>query len=163
MIHLKALISRSCGMIIYCHILVHPEYCLFCLGEEGLSANQRMKSWIHDHKLWVHIIFKDITDRLLVHIRHVICSSRMRHLSSSISLMIIGSVVCVRSIVSPMYPKNLVPKNPLRTVLICWKTLFERESSLMTNTSWPERLLYLLERKISWKRLGPWISLYVRP
>jgi hypothetical protein len=42
-------------MITYCHTLVRPGYCPFCLGGETLPANQRIESWSRDHKLWNHV------------------------------------------------------------------------------------------------------------
>jgi hypothetical protein len=52
--HLSAMTSKRCGTITYCHTLVRPAYCPYCLGED-LPASKRMESWTRDRKLWIHI------------------------------------------------------------------------------------------------------------
>ena len=39
----------------YCHTLVRPGYCPFCLNDPILPAADRSKSWTRDHKLWIHV------------------------------------------------------------------------------------------------------------
>ena len=53
--HLQRLTSKRCGTITYCHTLVRPGYCPFCLGSVSESAAQRLESWCRDHALWTHI------------------------------------------------------------------------------------------------------------
>lgn len=53
--HLAELTSKQCGTVTYCHTLVRPGYCLFCMGNPELPASQRLRPWSRDHKLWVHI------------------------------------------------------------------------------------------------------------
>ena len=53
--HLVELPSNRCGTVTYCHTLVRPGYCPFCMGKTELPASQRLKPWSRDHKLWVHI------------------------------------------------------------------------------------------------------------
>lgn len=53
--HLQTLASKKCGTITYCHTLVRPGYCPFCLGEVAEPAGRRLESWCRDHALWKHI------------------------------------------------------------------------------------------------------------
>jgi hypothetical protein len=53
--HLAESISQRCGTIIYCHTLIRPAYCPFCLGNAASPAIQRLESWSRDHKLWNHV------------------------------------------------------------------------------------------------------------
>lgn len=52
--HLNNLGSKRCGTITYCHTLVRPAYCPFCLGH-ARSVTLRLKSWCRDHALWQHV------------------------------------------------------------------------------------------------------------
>jgi hypothetical protein len=60
--HLAALTSKHCGTVTYCHTLVRPGYCPFCIGQTELPASQRLKPWSRDHKLWVHIEEEHLID-----------------------------------------------------------------------------------------------------
>jgi hypothetical protein len=53
--HLQTLTSKRCGTITYCHTLVRPAYCPFCLAGMGKPAGERLQSWSRDHALWQHI------------------------------------------------------------------------------------------------------------
>ena len=53
--HLTALVSKRCGAEVYCHTLVRPAYCPFCLGKDQLSSSERMQWWNRDHQLWEHV------------------------------------------------------------------------------------------------------------
>jgi hypothetical protein len=54
--HLQKLPSKQCGTITYCHTLVRPGYCPFCLGGDvSKLAGQRLGSWCREHSLWAHI------------------------------------------------------------------------------------------------------------
>ena len=53
--HLTCLTTRRCGTVNYCHTLVQPGYCPFCLGDTALSASQRLESWTRDFKLWGYV------------------------------------------------------------------------------------------------------------
>jgi len=53
--HIDALGSKRCGTITYCHTLVPPAYCPFCLGDTSDSASQRLESWCRDYALWQHV------------------------------------------------------------------------------------------------------------
>ena len=53
--HLDTLTSKRCGTVTYCHTLVRPGYCPFCIGKISLSASERLKPWTRDHKLWTHV------------------------------------------------------------------------------------------------------------
>lgn len=52
--HLNNLVSKRCGTITYCHTLVRPAYCPFCLGHAKL-VTLRLKSWCRDHALWQRV------------------------------------------------------------------------------------------------------------
>ena len=54
-VHIQVPVSRRCGTITYCHTLVRPGHCPFCLGDEALPATRRLDSWSRDHKLWIHV------------------------------------------------------------------------------------------------------------
>lgn len=45
----------GCGTITYCHTLVRPGYCPFCISETASPASKRLESWTRDHKLWSHV------------------------------------------------------------------------------------------------------------
>ena len=60
--HLDALTSKRCGTVTYCHTLVRPGYCPFCLGKISLSTSDRLKPWSRDHKLWLHVKEEHLTD-----------------------------------------------------------------------------------------------------
>ena len=53
--HLDSISSRRCGSITYCHSLVRPAYCPFCLGNETLSADKRLQAWTRDADLMPHL------------------------------------------------------------------------------------------------------------
>lgn len=52
--HIIDLGSKRCGTVTYCHTLVRPAYCPFCLGTSN-PTGQRLKSWCRDHALWQHV------------------------------------------------------------------------------------------------------------
>lgn len=53
--HINTLDSKRCGTITYCHTLVRPAYCPLCLRKTSSPANDRLKSWCRDDKLWQHV------------------------------------------------------------------------------------------------------------
>ena len=54
--HIDTLDSKRCGMTTYCHSLVRPGYCPFCLGNSSvLLPDQRLQSWCRDAALWQHV------------------------------------------------------------------------------------------------------------
>ena len=53
--HVEELDSKRCGTITYCHTLVRPGYCPFCLGNAAAPAHQRLQSWCRDATLWQHV------------------------------------------------------------------------------------------------------------
>jgi hypothetical protein len=54
--HLQNLRSTRCGTVTYCHTLVLPGRCPFCVGNTSLLASQRLQTWSRDHDLWMHVI-----------------------------------------------------------------------------------------------------------
>ena len=59
--HIQTIDSKYCGTTTFCHTLVRPGYCPFCLGNQALPASQRLESWTRDHKLWVHVNEKHLS------------------------------------------------------------------------------------------------------
>jgi hypothetical protein len=53
--HLAGMATKRCGTTTYCHTLVRPGYCPFCIRETALPASKRLESWTRDHKLWSHV------------------------------------------------------------------------------------------------------------
>ncbi|KAI9766403.1 MAG: hypothetical protein M1839_004907 [Geoglossum umbratile] len=53
--HLGSISSKGCGSINYCHTLIRPGYCPFCLGDETLSADERLQAWTRDTGLIAHL------------------------------------------------------------------------------------------------------------
>jgi len=53
--HLAEVATMVCGTVTYCHTLVRPGYCPFCMSERTLPASKRLESWTRDHKLWDHV------------------------------------------------------------------------------------------------------------
>ncbi|KAI9764363.1 MAG: hypothetical protein M1840_008501 [Geoglossum simile] len=53
--HLNSTSSRGCRSISYCHTLIRPGYCPFCLGDETLSADERLQAWTRDTGLMAHL------------------------------------------------------------------------------------------------------------
>lgn len=53
--HLAGMTTKRCGTMTYCHTLVRPGYCPFCMSDTGLPASKRLESWTRDHKLWSHV------------------------------------------------------------------------------------------------------------
>ena len=53
--HLAGMVTKRCGTITYCHTLVRPGYCPFCLSDPASPASKRLESWTRDHKLWNHV------------------------------------------------------------------------------------------------------------
>ena len=53
--HLKSITSKRCASITYCHTLVRPAYCPFCIGDNRLAASSRWISWTREAKLWRHL------------------------------------------------------------------------------------------------------------
>jgi hypothetical protein len=60
--HLDASTSKRCGTATYCHTLVHPGSCPFCVGDISLPASERLKPWSRDHKLWIHVNEEHLVD-----------------------------------------------------------------------------------------------------
>ena len=55
--HLAKMTTKRCGTTTYCHTLVRPGYCPFCIrgSDPSTSACRRLESWTRDHKLWNHV------------------------------------------------------------------------------------------------------------
>lgn len=54
-VHLESITSKRCASITYCHTLVCPAFCPFCMGNNRLNASSRWSSWTREAKLWSHI------------------------------------------------------------------------------------------------------------
>ena len=53
--HVASLTSKRCATIIYCHTLIRPAFCPFCLGNRKEAASRRCQSWTREAKLWTHL------------------------------------------------------------------------------------------------------------
>ena len=53
--HLSSLETLRCEAAVYIHTLIIPGYCPFCLGDERLSASERMQSWARSNELRDHL------------------------------------------------------------------------------------------------------------
>ncbi|KKA25166.1 hypothetical protein T310_0806 [Rasamsonia emersonii CBS 393.64] len=53
--HLESISSQQCEIITYCHTLIRPGYCLFCLGDSTKLPSRRMKPWTRSNELKDHI------------------------------------------------------------------------------------------------------------
>ncbi|OJI99576.1 hypothetical protein ASPVEDRAFT_520307 [Aspergillus versicolor CBS 583.65] len=53
--YLQRDISRRCEIITYCHTLVRPGYCPFCLGCDRLPPSRRMDAWKRSNELRAHV------------------------------------------------------------------------------------------------------------
>lgn len=53
--HLESITSKRCASITYCHTLVRPTFCPFCIGDNQLSPSFRYASWTREAKLWSHL------------------------------------------------------------------------------------------------------------
>ena len=53
--HLTGIVTKRCGTITYCHTLVRPGYCPFCMSDLALPVSKRLESWTRDYKLWSHV------------------------------------------------------------------------------------------------------------
>src|SRR2546423_15534210 len=49
------MVIKRCGTITYCHILIRPGYCPFCMSTTTLPAFKRLESWTRDHKPWSQV------------------------------------------------------------------------------------------------------------
>ena len=47
--YLAGMATKRCGTVTYCHTLVRPGYCPFCMSDPKLLASQRLESWTRDH------------------------------------------------------------------------------------------------------------------
>lgn len=56
-LHLDAIKSKNCATITYCHTLLRPAFCPFCLGgiEAQMSASKRWSSWTRENQLREHL------------------------------------------------------------------------------------------------------------
>ena len=54
-IHLANVSTRRCEMVTYCHTLIRPGYCPFCLGDQSRESSKRMKYWKRSNELRAHI------------------------------------------------------------------------------------------------------------
>ena len=78
--HLQKLPSKQCGTVTYCHTLVRPGYCPFCLGNAAeQSAGRRLESWRRDHALWKHIDTHLERQRWPLVCPHPVCDMRLCH------------------------------------------------------------------------------------
>jgi hypothetical protein len=66
--------TKRCGTVTYCHTLVRPGYCPFCIGDDAHSATKRLESWTRDHKLWLHVNEHLTGRRWPVHCPHPLCN-----------------------------------------------------------------------------------------
>lgn len=46
--HLSHITSKRCGVMNYCHTMVRPAFCPFCIGNESLPASIRLVSFARD-------------------------------------------------------------------------------------------------------------------
>ena len=53
--HLNSITSKRCASITYCHTLVRPAFCPFCIGDNQLSPSSRYTSWTREAKLRSHL------------------------------------------------------------------------------------------------------------
>ena len=77
--HIQTLNSKRCGTITYCHTLVRPGYCPYCLGDVAQSAGRRLKSWCRDHALWKHIDAHLEGQRWPLVCPHPLCDTPLGH------------------------------------------------------------------------------------
>lgn len=56
-VHLDSINSKCCGTITYCHTLLRPALCPFCLGDKRpeVSATKRWSSWTREAQLRDHL------------------------------------------------------------------------------------------------------------
>ena len=64
----------------YCHSLVRPEYCPFCLGDAAQqSAGRCLESWRREHALWMHIDTHVERQRWPLVCPHPLCDTLLSH------------------------------------------------------------------------------------
>ena len=66
--------SKRCASITYCHTLVRPAFCPFCIGDNRLSASSRWSSWTREAKLWSHLQSHLEASRWPLACPHPLCS-----------------------------------------------------------------------------------------
>lgn len=72
--HVTSLTSKRCATITYCHTLVRPAFCPFCLGDRGEPACRRWESWTRETKLWAHLRTHLDVSRWPLRCPHPLCS-----------------------------------------------------------------------------------------
>ena len=53
--HLESLSSKRCGSFTYCHTLIRPSFCPFCVGDDQQKASTRLSSWTRESQLRKHV------------------------------------------------------------------------------------------------------------
>ena len=75
--HLKSITSKRCASITYCHTLVRPAFCPFCIGDDRLDASSRWNSWTREAKLWGHLQSHLEASRWPLKCPHPLCSLQL--------------------------------------------------------------------------------------
>jgi hypothetical protein len=52
--HLNSMTPKWCAIRVYCHTLISPGFCPYCLGNNG-SASQRLRQWTRNCTLMAHV------------------------------------------------------------------------------------------------------------
>lgn len=53
--HLLSMNSVWCGIQVYCHTIISPGHCPFCLNNEQVSASNRLQAWTRNYLLMEHL------------------------------------------------------------------------------------------------------------
>ena len=72
--HVTSLTSKRCATITYCHTLVRPAFCPFCLGNRSEPASRRWESWTREAKVWAHLRTHLNVSRWPLRCPHPLCS-----------------------------------------------------------------------------------------
>ena len=76
--HLLSMSSVWCGAQRYCHTVISPGNCPFCLSNEQLSASKRFQAWTRNYLLMQHVDghIAEISDTEF-HCPHPLCAEQM--------------------------------------------------------------------------------------
>lgn len=75
--HLKSVTSKRCASITYCHTLIRPAFCPFCMGDNVLDASSRLNSWTREAKLKSHLQSHLDVSRWPLKCPHPLCSQQL--------------------------------------------------------------------------------------
>lgn len=53
--HLRSMNTAWCGIQTYCHTIISPGHCSFCLSNEQIPASQRLQAWTRNCFLMKHV------------------------------------------------------------------------------------------------------------